>query len=265
MKIASVQLAAGERSKEAQIKRATDMIERVGEVDLILLPELWTTGAFAYERMESDAESFAGEPPQSPTLEAMQEIARQKKCYFFAGSWVERSEAGLHNTAVFLSPDGEILKKYRKIHLFGYQSKEREVMVAGDEPTIVKTPLATFGLATCYDLRFPELFRALLDAGADCFLITSGWPYPRLEHWSLLNRVRAFENLCFLISCNSCGEQGGVRYVGHSMVVDPWGIAVASAGDRETVLTSEIDLSFVETIRAEFPVLADRTLPKPAS
>lgn len=256
MKIASIQLAAGDRSKAEQIERARGLIGRVAEADLILLPELWTSGAFAYERLETDAEPFEG-----PTLAAMKEIAGEKGCYFFAGSWVERSGEGLHNTAVFLSPEGEVLKLYRKIHLFGYQSKEREILVPGDSPAVAQTPLATFGLATCYDLRFPELFRALVDAGADCFLVTSGWPYPRLEHWILLNRARALENQSFLISCNSCGEQGGVRYVGHSMVVDPWGIAAASAGDREAVLTAEVDMSLVSQVRAEFPALADRTLP----
>ena len=134
------------------------------------------------------------------------------------------------------------------------------MMVAGKTPAVVKTPLGKFGLATCYDLRFPELFRALLDGGAECFIITSGWPYPRLEHWKLFNRARAVENLCFLISCNSCGEQGGVRYVGHSMVVDPWGETVASLDDREGVLTAEVDLSLVSKTRAEFPVVSDRVL-----
>ncbi len=256
MKVASIQLAAGDWTKEEQIQRARELIGRVGDADLILLPELWTSGAFAYGRMEGDAE-----PLEGPTLAAMREVAREGGCHLFAGSWVERSEEGLHNTAVFLSPEGEVLKTYRKIHLFGYESKEQEMMVPGDSPAVVKTPLGTFGLATCYDLRFPELFRALLDQGADCLLITSGWPHPRLEHWKLFNRARAVENLCYLISCNSCGEQGGVRYVGHSMVVDPWGATVASLDDQEGVLTAEVALSLVAETRAEFPALSDRVLP----
>ncbi|MFQ5692633.1 MAG: carbon-nitrogen family hydrolase [Nitrospinota bacterium] len=271
MRVASNQLAAGDRSKEEQIERARRLIDRVGEADLILLPELWTSGAFAYDRLEADAEPLEGSgtagPAGSgggPTLEAMREIARERRCHLFAGSWVECSEEGLHNTAVFLSPEGGVLAAYRKIHLFSYQSREREMLVPGGSPVVVRTPLGAFGLATCYDLRFPEMFRALVDRGAECFLVTSGWPYPRLEHWILLNRVRALESQCWLISCNSCGEQGGVRYVGHSMVVDPWGIPAASAGDRETVLTAEVDLARVSEIRAEFPVLADRVLPTPS-
>ena len=258
MKIASVQLAAGNRSKEEQIGRAQGLISGTGDADLILLPELWTTGAFAYGRMEPDAEDLE----QGSTLAAMKEVARERGCHLFAGSWVERSEQGLHNTAVFLSPTGELLATYRKIHLFGYQSKEQEMMTAGDGPVVVETPVGKFGLATCYDLRFPELFRVLLDMGAECFLITSGWPYPRLEHWKLFNRARAVENLCFLISCNSCGEQDDVRYCGHSMAVDPWGETVASLDDREGVLTADVDLTRVAEVRSEFPALQDRVLTK---
>ena len=165
MKIASVQLAAGDRSKEEQIDRALGLIDGAGDADLILLPELWTTGAFAYGRMEPDAEGLE----QGSTLVAMKELARERECHLFAGSWVERSDEGLHNTAVFLSPAGELLATYRKIHLFGYQSKEQEMLTAGDGPVVVETPVGKFGVATCYDLRFPELFRALLEMGAECF------------------------------------------------------------------------------------------------
>lgn len=133
-------------------------------------------------------------------------------------------------------------------------------MTAGESPVVIETPLATFGLATCYDLRFPELFRGLLDMGAEVFLIASGWPYPRLEHWILLNRVRALENLCFLFSSNSTGQSGEVRYVGHSMIIDPWGTPIASAGDLETIVKAEVDLERLAQIRAEFPVLRDRVL-----
>jgi predicted amidohydrolase len=194
------------------------------------------------------------------TISVVKEIARERKCYFFAGSWVERSEDGLHNTAVFITPEGETLATYRKMHLFGYQSKEQELMIAGDRPVVVETPLGRFGLGTCYDLRFPELFRALLDMGAECFLITSGWPFPRLEHWKLLNRSRAVENLCFLISCNSCDKQDDVHFCGHSMVVDPWGDIMGTLDEKEAVLAVNLDLKRVTTIRSEFPALQDRVL-----
>lgn len=256
MKIISVQLAAGNRSKKEQIERARKLIDRVGDTDLILLPELWTTGAFAYERMAADAEKLE----DGQTITVMKEIAKERGCHLFAGSWVERSEDGLHNTAVFIAPNGETLATYRKIHLFGYQSKEQELMIAGDRPVVVETPFGRFGLATCYDLRFPELFRILLDMGAECFLITSGWPFPRLEHWKLLNRSRALENLCFLVSCNSCDEQDEVRFCGHSMAVDPWGNTMATLDEKEGVLVVDLDLPRANEIRSEFPALQDRVL-----
>jgi len=123
---------------------------------------------------------------------------------------------------------------------------------------VAETEVGTFGLATCYDLRFPELFRRMVEKGAEVFLVCSAWPYPRLEHWILLNRVRALENQCFLVSSNSVGLNRGSQFVGHSMMVDPWGIILASGGDDEVIVRSEIDLKEVKSARERFPALADR-------
>jgi predicted amidohydrolase len=118
--------------------------------------------------------------------------------------------------------------------------------------------LGKIGLATCYDLRFPELFRRMVEQGAEIFLVCSAWPYPRLEHWLMLNRVRALENQCFLISANSVGLNQGIQFVGHSMITDPWGTILAGAGDKEVIIKSEIDLGELEAARQQFPALADR-------
>jgi len=114
------------------------------------------------------------------------------------------------------------------------------------------------GLATCYDLRFPELFRKMLDQGAEFFLISSAWPAPRLEHWLLLNRTRALENLSYLISSNCAGINRGMQFAGHSLVVDPMGQIVAGSKDEECVVWGEADRDIVLRARAEFPALRDR-------
>ncbi len=98
-------------------------------------------------------------------------------------------------------------------------------------------------MATCFDLRFPELFRAMVDQGATLFLVCSAWPYPRLEPWILLNRVRALENQSHLVCANGCGMNNGIQLVGHSMVIDPWGTVLAGAGDEETIVETRIDPS----------------------
>jgi predicted amidohydrolase len=118
--------------------------------------------------------------------------------------------------------------------------------------------LGKIGLATCYDLRFPELFRRMVARGVEIFLVCSAWPYPRLEHWLMLNRVRALENQCFLISANSVGLNHGIQFVGHSMITDPWGTILASAGDQDVIIRAEIDLNDLASARQQFPALADR-------
>ena len=163
-----------------------------------------------------------------------------------------------YNSSYLIDPAGEIRANYRKIHLFGYQSQETKLLTPGREVVVVDTPLARFGLATCYDLRFPELFRKMAEAGVQVVLVCSAWPYPRLEHWLMINRVRAIENQFFVVSANSCGLNQGAMFVGHSMHVDPWGTILASGGDDEAIVRSELDLSRIEDARGRFPALADR-------
>ena len=253
MKVASVQIEVVEDDKQATIERAEQRIRGLGEMDLIILPELWNIGFMSFDRYVSEAERRDG-----PTLNAMKALAKELSVYLHMGSFVEEDRGKYYNSSYLLSPEGEILANYRKLHLFGYNSKETEILTRGDEVIVAETDLGRLGLATCYDLRFPELFRRMVEKGAEIFLVCSAWPYPRLEHWIVLNRVRAIENQCFLISANSVGTNRGVQFVGHSMMVDPWGIIVASGGDDEVIVKAEIDLNEVGSARERFPALADR-------
>jgi predicted amidohydrolase len=123
---------------------------------------------------------------------------------------------------------------------------------------VIPTEFGNFGLATCYDLRFPELFRKMLDQGAEFFLIASAWPAPRLEHWLLLNRTRALENLSCLISSNGVGMNRGTQFIGHSLVVDPMGQIITGSNEEECVVWAEVNRDIVQKARAEFPALKDR-------
>ncbi|HRC42273.1 MAG TPA: nitrilase-related carbon-nitrogen hydrolase, partial [Tetrasphaera sp.] len=116
------------------------------------------------------------------------------------------------------------------------------------------------GLSTCYDLRFPELYRRQLDAGAQVFLVPAAWPMARVEHWRVLGRARAIENQCVLIACNTAGTHGGYRMGGASQVVSARGEVLAEAGPDEEVLSVDVDLEAIAAWRADFPVLADRRL-----
>jgi predicted amidohydrolase len=213
-------------------------------------------GAFAFETFAEEAE-----PLEGPTYEAMSKAASDAGVWLHAGSIVERDPDGpLYNTSLVFSPDGELARTYRKIHRFGFDSGEAVLMGAGEELTTVRLPETTLGLATCYDLRFPELFRALTDAGAEMLVIPAGWPERRRAHWSLLARARAVENQAYVLACGTAGAHAGVEQAGYSVVVDPWGEVLAEAGAGEEVLTVDLDPARVATTREQFPALKDRRL-----
>ncbi|MGW7197820.1 carbon-nitrogen family hydrolase [Streptomyces chryseus] len=229
--------------------------ERHG-ADLVVLPELWPTGAFAYESFADEAE-----PLEGPTYEAMAKAAADAGVWLHAGSIVERDPEGpLYNTSLVLSPAGELVRAYRKIHRFGFDKGEAVLMGAGEELVTVTAAGLTFGLGTCYDLRFPELFRGLVDAGAQAFVVPAGWPARRREHWTLLARARAVENQAYVLACGTAGTHAGVEQAGHSIVVDPWGEVLAEAGPAEEVLVVDLDPAKVTTTRDQFPALKDRRL-----
>jgi predicted amidohydrolase len=254
MRVASIQMSVVEGDKKATIAKATKAVVGCREADLVILPEIWNVGFMSFEQYISEAEQKDG-----PTMTALTQAAKEAGVYLHSGSFVEKDGDAFYNASYLISPQGEILGNYRKIHLFGYNSRETQLLTPGDAIAVVDTPLGKFGMATCYDLRFPELFRRMTAEGAEFFLICSAWPYPRLEHWLMLNRVRALENQCFLMSANSVGFNQGTQFVGHSMIVDPWGVILAGGGDEEAILETDIDLDVLKIARQKFPALADRT------
>ena len=253
MKVASIQMSVVEGDKPATIDKAIENIQRCQGSDLAILPEIWNIGFMSFDRYLSEAEENSGQ-----TLKRLREAAKAVGLYLHTGSFVEKKNGKYYNSSYLIAPNGDVLANYLKVHLFGYNSKETQLLSPGDNIVTVPTPLGKIGLATCYDLRFPELFRRMVEQGAEIFLVCSAWPYPRLEHWLMLNRVRALENQCFLMSANSVGTNQGTQFVGHSMITDPWGTILAGAGDKEVIIKSEIDLGELEAARQQFPALADR-------
>jgi len=253
MRIASIQLKVIEESKDKALMHASRMIRQCQDANLILLPELWNIGFMSFDRYRGEAEVQEG-----PTLTLLRTLAKELSCHLYTGSFVEKRGNQFYNSSFLLNPKGDILGSYQKIHLFTYQSEEAEILTPGTSVTVIPTEFGNLGLATCYDLRFPELFRKMLDQGAEYFLISSAWPAPRLEHWLLLNRTRALENLSYLISSNCVGSNRGMQFAGHSLVVDPMGQIVAGSKDEECVVWGEVDRDIVVRARAEFPALRDR-------
>ncbi|MEV6883044.1 carbon-nitrogen family hydrolase [Streptomyces sp. NPDC051135] len=257
MRASLIQIAVNEDEPvEARRLRAAALVREQAGADLVVLPELWTTGAFAFEEFDA-----AAEPLRGPTYEAMAKAASDAGVWLHAGSVPERAADGrLYNTSLVLSPSGELAASYRKIHRFGFDQGEAVLMGAGREPVTVPLADTTVGVATCYDLRFPELFRSLVDAGAELLVVPAGWPERRRSHWTLLAQARAVENQAFVLACGTAGTHAGVPQAGHSIVVDPWGEVLAEAGADEEVLTVEFDPAKVARTREQFPALKDRVL-----
>ena len=228
--------------------------------DLVVLPELWPIGAFAVELVVPHAQPLDGSLTRS-----LAEVAAETGTWLFGGSFPEvvtgpDGSVQHFNTQVVFGPDGGRVGTYRKVHLFGFNGGETSVMTSGGEVVVVEGPLGPTGLATCYDLRFPELFRALVDGGAEAFVIPAGWPERRVAHWQILARARAIENQAYVLACNEAGTHGGVPIAGCSMVIDPQGEILAEAGTGEEILSVEIDPDRVAAWRGAFPALEDRRL-----
>ncbi|PJF01626.1 carbon-nitrogen hydrolase [Streptomyces carminius] len=273
MRASLIQIAVNQdETAEDRRVRAAALVREQSAADLVVLPELWTVGAFDFDSFAAGAEPLRG--PAAKTVAAMSGAAREARVWLHAGSVIERADepaaepAGdpsgtpaLYNTSLVFSPEGALVRTYRKIHRFGFDRGEATLLSAGTEPVTAVLPDTTLGLATCYDLRFPELFRALTEAGARTLVIPAGWPDRRAAHWSLLARARAVENQCYVLACGTAGTHAGVPQAGRSAVIDPWGETLAEASDaEEQVVMAEFDPAYADEVRADFPVLRDRVL-----
>ncbi len=215
------------------------------------------------------------EPLDGPTCERFGELAAGLGIHLLLGSFNERSEdpERCYNTSVLFAPDGSLLAAYRKIHLFDVDVSESVRFVesatvkAGDRTVTVETPLAKLGLSICYDLRFPELYMALVAAGAEVLTVPSAFTATTgKDHWHPLLRARAIESQCYVIAPAQSGrhDDGGLREsYGHAMIVDPWGQIVAMASDGPGLALAEIDLERVRWCRRAIPVARHRRLPAP--
>ena len=220
-----------------------------------MLPEVWYPGYFSFD-------GYADAAAHTPEMiERLGDIARDANACLHAGSLIEADGDRLYNTSVMFGPDGQTIGRYRKMHLFGYGSREQELLTPGSDVVVVDTPLGRLGMAVCYDLRFPELFRRMSEKGAVGFTVASAWPHPRVEAWDTLLRARAIENQAVMMACNGVGaSDSGAMLCGRSAIVDPWGVTIGSLGSDPAVLIRDVDFHAVGSARSRFPALADRRL-----
>ena len=262
---AAVQMQSGS-DRAANLARAEALVRDAAArgARLVVLPEVFAWRGPAAE------EAAIAEPVPGPTTARLGAVARELGVWLVAGSLHERAdgERRVFNTSCLVDPRGEIVARYRKLHLFDVDLPGRVVIqesatrAPGAEVVAAATDLGTLGLSICYDLRFPELYRRLSLSGAEVLLVPSAFTFPTgAAHWEVLLRARAVENQCYLIAANQAGRSPqGVADWGDSMVVDPWGRVLARAGEGEAVVSAEIDLDYLARVRRELPALAHARL-----
>lgn len=248
--------------KAENIEHALSMIsEAASQSDLVILPEMWNC---PYETTLFP--EYAEERENSPTLDAISEAAKRENVYIVAGSIPEKHEGKIYNSSFIFNPQGEILDVHRKVHLFDINVpgeisfNESETLTAGNQITVVETPLCRIGICICYDIRFSELLRLMALEGAQLIIVPGAFNLVTgPAHWKPLIQVRAVDNQVFLAAASPARDYDAsyVAY-GHSMVADPWGTILNEAGTGEELIYVPIDLEVIPKIRQELPLLKNR-------
>ena len=251
--------------KTANVNRAVELVEEAAErgAKLVALPEFFNCLTH-WDELVANAEVIPG-----PTSERMSALAARLQITLLAGSIGEMGAEPrrAYNTSLLFGPDGQLLSRYRKKHLFdvtlpgGLVIQESRHIIPGSESVVTKSAFGYLGQATCYDLRFPEMFRELVDANAQILFLPSAFTRDTgRDHWEILLRARAIENQVFIVAPNQCGQHTAelISY-GNSMIVDPWGKILARANaSTDEVIVAELDGDFLQQVRARLPSLQHR-------
>ena len=246
--------------KETNLEKISGMIDEAAEkhADFIALPE-FVNYIGGRRGFYENAESI----PEGITSELFSRKAREHHLWICGGSIAERipeDDSHVYNTSAVFSPKGELTAMYRKIHLADTSTLTESNTIAGGSSVVTfNTPFCRMGLAVCYDLRFPEIFRAMALRGAEAVIIPSEFNMlTGKDHWEPLLRARAIENTCCIIAPDQIGTKRNMTANGHSMAVDAWGNVIAQAGERECVIIAEIDTDYIKAVRRKMPSLQHR-------
>ncbi len=238
----------------SQVRSWTAEAARRGS-QMVVFPELWDTG-YALDRAVELGSDLGG-----GRFAIVSALAREYGLHI-VGSLLELGHAEgttrpAYNTAVWFGPDGRALGSYRKVHLFRGLQEDR-YLLPGGVPHWIAHSWGAAGMAICYDLRFPELFRVYALGGVTLTVIPAQWPLARIEHWRTLLRARAIENQMVIVACNRVGISEDIPFGGHSAVIDAWGVPLVEAGEDEDLLTVTVDLAHTGEVRRALPVFEDR-------
>lgn len=252
-----VQLESITGDIDSNIKKAEKLFDNCNakSADLILFPELWTTG-WDCPNFNRYSESF----DSSKFVAFLKKLAIKYNSNVIGGSSVLRNNKGKdRNTCLVINRKGEILNTYDKLHLFSHRGEaEGNFLEEGDTPVIAKTDIGKIGISICYDIRFPELFRLYAFNGVDFIVNMAAWPLPIVDEYEVLARARAIENQTFVITSLLTGKiNDKYNFSGNSMVIDYRGHIIAKLEEEETILQAQIDTDTMVQYREQMPILSD--------
>ncbi|MDD6212895.1 MAG: carbon-nitrogen family hydrolase [Clostridiales bacterium] len=256
MKIKLIQMDMKLGEPEYNYRHGEILVCRAAEegADVICLPETWNVGFFPKENLKELADRDG-----KKTYHLLETLASKYSVNLVGGSAAlyHSRENRVTNTGMIFHRSGEMAASYDKVHLFSNMGEDR-YFHPGNQIKTFSLDGIKCGMVICYDIRFPEWIRKTVLEGIQLLFVSAQWPESRLNHWRILNQARAIENQVFVAAVNSCGRGEGVRYAGHSMIVDPVGNILAEGGDKEEILTADLDFSQLGAIRREIPVFDDR-------
>jgi len=256
MKIAAAQISCSLDNPDANLLKVRDFSAQAKQsgVELIVFPEMIDTG-YSMPAIQAHAASW-----DNGFVPGLQEVARELSIAIVSGV-SERDGAFIYNSQVVIDQRGKIITKYRKTHLFGVPPiEEDKVFSSGNRFTSFGFGDLRFGLSICYDLRFPEMYRKLVtEQGVDVLVVSSAWPFPRVEHFRTLALARAIENQSYVIAANRVDKDDGISFCGSSAIIDPGGGIIASASqDREELIEAELSEDVLNSVRSRMKVFAHR-------
>lgn len=254
MKIALLQMDIVLGDVEANKAKALSMMRKAVEkkAELLVLPELWSTG-YRLDRIHELAE-----PADGPTLQMLNNFAKDNQVEIVTGSVAELRDGKVYNSAFAINAKGKTIAHYSKIHLIGLMQEDTYI-ASGDHQSKFDLSFGKAGLIICYDLRFTELPRTLALQGCQTLFVPAEWPASRGRHWVILNTARAIENQMFVIAVNRVGKDDKNTFFGHSLVINPWGEVLAEGSENEEeVIVVDVDFASVAEIRQRMPVFKDR-------
>ncbi|CAM3288127.1 MULTISPECIES: carbon-nitrogen hydrolase family protein [Brevibacillus] len=258
MKVAIAQLTST-LDKTQNLQKAVEYVgkAKAAGADFVIFPEMYSAAATPKSGVRP---SEVAEPLDGPFVSGLAQAAREQGIYVVCGVYesIEGDQDRAYNTTVFFNRSGELIKAYRKTHLYdAFSYMESDYIAAGNTPyEIIETEFGKIGLIVCYEVRFPEIARQFALQGADLLFVPAGWVAGPMkeDHWETLVRTRAIENTMFVCAA----DQVGNIFAGRSMIVDPMGVIVASAGEEETLLVAELDLDRIQRVRGKLPSVANR-------